>query len=834
VSRYRRGRARRVRHRGANRAAAGALAVSTGLATIAAGGLAARAAASPHGVAALVSAMTLDERLSFVQGRWDDPRLQTVGESGYVPGVPRLGIPPLRLTDGPAGVRAARPATAMPVPVALASSFDDGLAREYGRVLGRDARAVGMDVLLAPMVNTIRVPYAGRNFETYGEDPLVSERMVTQAVEGVQSTGTIATTKHFAANNQETERGTIDARVGEQALREIELPGFEAAAKAGTGAVMCSYNQLNGTHACGNDTLLDSILRRQWGFGGWVMSDWGATHAPTDIVHGLDQDMPGAPRGDDFFGAPLKAAVQNGSIPITALDGSVRRILGVMERFGLLRCASSKGAVAGCTQPARPALDTASDDKVAQKVAEDGAVLLRNTGGVLPLTGAAARSIALVGTPATQPVIGGGGSSELAPTSVTVPRDEIVKRAGTGADVSYHPGLDTTGTVIPGSALSGGPIDFTGANALPVSSYDQTRTLTAPEDGDYLLTLRSTLSTTSLLIDGKQVAAGGSLRFDTLKNATARVHLTKGTHSITVQATGYTPGRLELQLNWTTPEQARADLDAAVTAAKKAKTAVVFAYDEGTEGVDRSTLALPYGQDALISAVAKANPDTVVVLDTGSAVAMPWLKQVSGVLDMYYPGQMGGAATARLLFGDAAPGGRLTQTFPLDDAHTMVSGDPNRFPGVNGRETYSEGIYVGYRWYDQQKQKTLFPFGYGLAYTGFAYGGLKVRSDRHGLSATFTVTNTGKRTGDEIPQVYLGPSPNVRGARQSVRSLVGYDKVRLRPGQSRRITISVAPRQLQYWDATRHAWTTGTGIRDIWIGPSSQNLPLHGKTAALH
>ncbi|WP_344277840.1 glycoside hydrolase family 3 C-terminal domain-containing protein [Actinomadura napierensis] len=808
--------------------------MSTGLAAFAAGGLTAQAAASPGGVAALVSAMTLDEKLSFVQGRWDDPQQQTVGESGYVPGVPRLGIPPLRLTDGPAGVRAARPATAMPVPVALASSFDDGLAREYGRVLGRDARALGMDVVLAPMVNTIRVPYAGRNFEAYSEDPLVNSRTVAQAVKGIQSAGAIATTKHFAANNQETERGTINAEVGEQALQEIELPGFEAAAKAGTGAVMCSYNQLNGQHSCGNSTLLNSILRQQWGFGGWVMSDWGATHSPTDIVHGLDQDMPGAPRGDDFFGAPLKTAIQNGSIPVTALDGSVRRILGVMERFGLLRCASTKGPRAGCTPPARPALDTAADDRVAQKVAEDGAVLLRNTGGALPLTGAAARSIALVGTPATQPVIGGGGSSELAPTSLTVPRDEIVKRAGTGADVSYHPGLNTTGTVIPGSALSGGPIDFTGANALPVSSYDQTRTLTAPEDGDYLLTLRSTLSTTSLKVDGKEVTAGGSLRFDALKNATARVHLTKGTHSITVQATGYIPGRLELQLNWTTPTQARADLDTAVTAAKKAKTAVVFAYDEGTEGADRSTLALPYGQDAMISAVAKANPNTVVVLNTGSAVTMPWLKQVSGVLDMYYPGQMGGAATARLLFGDAAPGGRLTQTFPLDDAHTMVRGDPHRFPGVNGQETYSEGVYVGYRWYDQQKQKTLFPFGHGLSYTNFAYSGLKVRSDRHGLSAAFTITNTGKRAGDEVPQVYLGASPNVHGAQQAVRSLAGYGKVHLRPGQSRRVTIAVAPRRLQYWDATRHAWTTGTGTRDIWVGPSSQNLPLHGKTTVLH
>ncbi|MEU6745427.1 glycoside hydrolase family 3 C-terminal domain-containing protein [Spirillospora sp. NPDC046719] len=791
-------------------------------------------AAAPHGTAALVAAMTLEEKLSFVQGRWDDPQLQSIGESGYVPGVPRLGIPPLRLTDGPAGVRATQPATALPVPVALASSFDERLARQYGQVLGRDGRARGMDVVLAPMVNTIRVPYAGRNFETYSEDPLVGSRTVAQTVQGVQSAGAIATTKHLAANNQETNRQTINAQVTEQALHQIELPGFEAAVKAGTGAVMCSYNQLNGEHTCSSDALLNSTLRRQWGFGGWVMSDWGAAHAPTDILAGLDQDMPGAPRGDDHFGAPLKTAIGNGSIPQAALDRSVQRILGVMARFGLLRCASPRGAVAGCAQPARPALDTAADDKVAQRVAEDGAVLLRNTGNALPLSGAAARSVALIGTPAAQPVIGGGGSSELAPTSVTVPREEITRRAGSGADVAYRPGVDTTGTVIPGTALSGGPIDFTGAGALKADGYDQTRTLTAPEDGDYLLTLRSTLSTTSLKVDGAQVAAGGSLRQDQLKNATARVHLTKGAHTITVAATSYIPGRLQLQLNWTTPSQARADLDAAVTAAKKAKIAVVFAYDEGTEGSDRTTLALPYGQDALISAVAKANPNTVVVLNTGGAVTMPWLGQVRSVLDMYYPGQRGGTATARLLFGDAAPGGRLTQTFPLDDAHTMVSGDPSRFPGVNGTETYSEGIDVGYRWYDQHRQKTLFPFGHGLSYTTFTYSRLKVHGNGHGLTATFTLTNTGHRAGDEVPQLYLGPSPDAHRAQQAVRSLGGYTKVHLSPGQSRRITITTDQRQLQYWDTTRHTWTTGTGTRDIWIGPSSQNLPLHTTTTVPH
>ncbi|MDX3116230.1 beta-glucosidase H [Streptomyces scabiei] len=778
----------------------------------------------------LVAGMTLEERLSFVQGRWDDPRQQVIGESGYIPGVARLGIPPLRMSDGPAGTRAAPDSTAMPVPVALASSFDDDLARQYGRVLGRDGRARGLDVVLAPMVNTIRVPYAGRDFESYSEDPLVNSRMVGQEVRGIQDEGLIATTKHFAANNQETDRQTINANVGEQALHEVELSGFEAAVQAGTGSVMCSYNKVNGTHSCGNDTLLTSVLREQWGFRGWVMSDWSATHAPTDILRGLDQDMPGPPLGPDYFGAPLKAAIQNGSIPVTALDRSVTRILGVMERFGLLRCASAEGPVPGCSLPARPRFDAAASNAVAQRVAEDGAVLLRNKGDALPLTGDAARDIALVGTPAVVPVIGGRGSSSVNPTSVAVPRDEIVERAGRGAQVSYHPGVDTVGTVIPGSALSGGAVDHTGDGALPTRSYDQTRTLKAPEDGDYLLSIRSTVSNRTLTVDGRQVASGNSYRNDTLTGTSARVHLTAGTHEIGVKVQGYQEGsKLSVQLTWTPPQAARADLASAVSAAKKARTAVVFVYDEQTEGADRTTLALPHGQDALVSAVAKANRNTIVVLNTGGAVTMPWLSSVKSVLDMHYPGQRGGAATARLLFGDATPGGRLTQTFPLDDAHTIVSGLPRRYPGVDGQEEYSEGVLVGHRWYDRQKVKTLFPFGYGLSYTTFAYSDLKVVPRPGGLEVGFRVRNTGDRAGQEVPQVYLGPSPGVRNAEQPVRKLAGYQKVRLRPGESRRVTITVSERQLQYWDSSVHRWVTGAGVRDVRVGSSSQDLPLHRK-----
>jgi beta-glucosidase len=771
----------------------------------------------------LLAAMTLDEKIGFVHGSSDPASL---GQAGYIPGVARLGVPPLRLTDGPAGVRVTQPSTAMPAPVALASSFDPGLARQYGEIIGRNGRALGQDVLLSPMVNTIRVPYAGRNFETFSEDPLLSAKTVAGEVRGIQSQGLIATTKHYAENNQEQDRQTVDVRVGDQALHEIELAGFEAAVKAGTGSIMCSYNQINGETGCGNTELLTTILKEQWGFRGWVMSDWGATHSTDAISAGLDQEMPGG----TYLGTPLKSAIENGSLPVGHLNASVRRILDQMAVFGLLKCASPAGAVAGCQLPARPSFGTGVSNAVAQKVAEQGAVLLRNTDRALPLTGRTARDIALIGTPAQTPVIGGGGSSQVTPTSVTTPRAEITARAGTRATVTYSPGIDTTGVVIPAEALSGGPIDLTGAQALPNGqNFDQTRTLTVPSTGDYLLNLSVAQGIGALTVDGTQVASGFALSSQ-LTSFRATVHLTAGPHRVRVSALGipgFLTGPLQVRLSWVTPQAAQATLAEAVAQARTASTAVVFGYDEGTEGADRTSLALPFGQDALISAVAASNPNTVVVLNTGSAITMPWLGSVKSVLDLYYPGQMGGRATARLLFGDVNPSGKLSQTFPLDESHTPVAGDPARYPGVDGEEQYSEGIFVGYRWYDAEHQKALFPFGYGLSYSSFGYRNLHARPARGGgLSVTFTVHNTGRRAGSEVAQVYLGPSSRVTGAQQAVRALVGYDKVYLRPGQSRTITVKVARRQLQHWDSTASGWRLGTGVRTVWAGSSSRTLPL--------
>ncbi|MGW0943540.1 glycoside hydrolase family 3 C-terminal domain-containing protein [Streptomyces sp. NPDC002623] len=757
-----------------------------------------------HRVAALIARMTLDEKLSFVHGDTDP---EALGQAGYIPGVPRLGIPELRLTDGPAGVRVNAHATAMPAPVALASSFDDRLARTFGQVIGRDGRALGQDVLLSPMTNIIRVPYAGRNFETFSEDPLLSSRMVAGEIEGVQSQGLIATVKHYAENNQEDNRMGVNVNVDEQTLRQIELPAFEAAVKAGAGAVMCSYNSVNGSHGCGSDELLNSILKEQWGFRGWVMSDWGATHATTDIVDGLDQEMPSAA----YLGAELRTAIQNGTVPMSELNDSVARILGRMEKFGLLDGRSDQ----------RPARDPEGGARVAQQVAESGAVLLKNAGGSLPLTGEDT-SIGLIGPTARTPKVTGGGSSNVVPDFAASPLDTITERAGAGATVRYAAGGDITGLPIPATALTPAlPVGPDGTvTVTPEESFFHTGTLTVPTEGDYSFVFDLPAAYGAVLIDGSSVLTGF------LGTSTARVHLTAGAHSFAAGALAIQGAPTKVRLNWVTPQAAQAAREEAVALARQVRTPIVFAYDDGAEGVDRKDLALPADQDGLISAVAEANPNTIVVLNTGSSITMPWLSEVKAVLDMYYPGQNGAEATARLLYGDVNPSGRLSQTFPADESVTPVAGDPLRYPGVDDQEYYSEGVHVGYRWYDKERADPLFPFGYGLSYTSFSYRGLRVRQQHGELTVSFTLKNTGARDGEEVAQVYVGASPRTT-AQQAVRSLAGYQKVHLRAGQSKTVRIRVDAQQLKYWDTSAHAWALGTGNRGVWVGGSSRTLPLH-------
>ncbi|MER7179382.1 glycoside hydrolase family 3 N-terminal domain-containing protein [Streptomyces hyaluromycini] len=811
-----------VSRRSALRLTAGAVAVAAaatgGLVPLTSAAAADRpeAGAGPR-VEGLLARLTLDEKISLLHGA-DDPG--SLGQAGYVPGVPRLDIPPLRLADGPAGVRITEHATALPAPVLLASAFDPELARRYGQVIGREGRALGQDVLLSPMVNLIRTPYAGRNFETFSEDPLLASDLVAAEIRGIQGEGLIATVKHFALNNQEQDRNSIDVHAGEQTMHELELRGFEAAVGAGTGAVMGSYNKVNGTFACENPTLLTDILRDQWGFGGWVMTDWFAAHSTAAaLTAGLDMEMPDG----TYFGTALKSAVQNGSVPEKYIDRAVRRILAVMDRFGLLDGSA----------PPRPGRDARAGAAVALEVAKAGATLLRNEHRTLPLDGG---SVAVIGPTGSLPFVSGGGSAHVVPDHADSPLDAI--RARTRSTVGYTLGADLFGKALPAGALSPG-LTSEGQQVGAGKAWAYDGTLSVAEDDEWTFVLHFSSAATArpkVLLDGEELfplAAGYGEYFsgglvavapDGLGVRRKTLRLARGAHTLKITADGGDSGLL-FRLRRSTGATRAQDVADAVAAARAARHAVLFAYEDATEGLDRTTVALPGHQEELIRAVTAANPRTTVVLNTSSCTSMPWLAETGAVLQMYYPGQEGAAATAAVLFGDSDPGGRLTQSFPADDEHHPVAGDPRRYPGVDGVEEYSEGIHAGYRWYDAQGVRPLFPFGHGLSYTSFAYSDPRARWTRDGLEVTFTVHNTGRRAGTDVPQVYVGPSPDLR-LDQAVRVLGGYRRLALRAGERRRVTVRVAARTLSSWDARHHRWTLGTGRRTVWIGASSGDLRL--------
>jgi len=813
-----------------------ALGVSAALVFSAASGRAAQTAPDVDG---LIAQMTLPEKIAMLYGATDP---EHYGQAGYLPGVPRLGIPALRLTDGPAGVRTAQPATALPAPVALAATFSPDLAQSYGQVIGRDGRARHQNVILAPMVNIVRVPQGGRNFETLGEDPFLASRMVAAEVIGIQREGVIATVKHFALNNQENQRQSVSADVDEQTMHEIELPGFEGAVRAGVGAVMAAYNKVNGTYAAENPVLLGDVLRKTWGFNGFVMSDWGAAHSgDPSLTAGLDLEMPS---GRNY--ASLGDAVASGQVSESAVNQAVRRILSSMQAAGLLAPVAD----------ARPAGEIPDASPVARDIAIAGAVLLKNDRQILPLS--KTEDVAIIGPTARVLLVGGGGSARVPPMHAGSPFDALRQRAPT-ARLTYAIGDDVEGTTVPASALTlhrtrstGGDavvdpiVAFEGAAALAAgTSWTWTGTITAPATGDYMLKLQITGGRGSIAFEPPAAAGapGGATgrggrgggrgagatallsTHDGFTNTNAPVHLEAGVaHPLTVTASANDTAPLQIRLAWLTPTSAADALAEAVRAGKAAHTVVVFAYDESQEGRDRASLSLPDNQDALIAAVAAVNPRTIVVLNNGAPILMPWADDVAAILQMWYPGQEGAEATAALLVGDASPGGRLPVTFPkrLEDAPTNP---PDRYPGVNGHSAYSEGIYVGYRWYDQQQIAPLFAFGYGLSYTRFEYSALTVAPRGDGFDVTFDVRNTGTREGTDVPQVYVG-RPAATPAPMAERQLVGFSRLTLSPGKAGRVTIHVGARELSYWSIVDHDWRVAVGQRTLLVGASSRDIRL--------
>ena len=661
----------------------------------------------PQRVSQLLARMTLDQKIALMTG---------TGGARYAGSTPAIGslcIPAMNLADGPAGVGSdsgITGATQLPAPVDIAATWDTGAEQTYGQVIGAEQAAKGATVDLGPTINIVRDPRWGRAFETVGEDPYLNGQMGAADIRGVQSTGVMAQVKHFAVYNQETNRNTSadDAIVSDQALQEIYLPAFQTAVQQGAASsVMCSYSTINNTPACQNTQLLDSTLRTQFGFTGFVTSDWDGglvddnnnpyqPYIENAANAGLDQDMP-----PGKYGNALESAVTAGRVSQATIDTAVSRILTQMFAFGQFDQAPTGS-------PAQPATNTADQNTAAQLTAE-GTVLLKNSDNALPLA-ASTSSIAVIGAASTNAMTAGGGSANVASSGTVTPLDAITKRAGSGTTVKYDDGTSTTS-----------------AAALAASS----------------------------------------------------------------------------------------------------SVAVVFVNKGEGEGSDLSDIDLG-SQNALISAVAAANPNTIVVLNTGSAVTMPWLASVKGVLEAWYPGQQAGTAIASVLFGDTDPSGHLPVTFPQSLSDVPAS-TPAQWPGENGTVQYSEGVDVGYRWYEAKNITPLFPFGYGLSYTSFSFSNLHVGTLPQGGAATVTatVTNTGARAGSDVAQLYVTQPASVG---EPFRQLQGFDRVDLEAGQSKTVTFQLTQRNLQHADATSGALTTSTGDYGISVGDaaSDANLPLAG------
>ncbi|MEV4709046.1 glycoside hydrolase family 3 C-terminal domain-containing protein [Actinoplanes sp. NPDC049316] len=781
---------------------------------------------------ALLRRMTLAEKLTMMHGGAE------CGYIGCVDGNPRLGIPALHLQDGPAGVgNDTTGVTQLPAPVAAAAAWDPALLHEYGRVIGAEQWGKGTNVALAPTVNIVRDPRWGRAFESLGEDPYLAGRAAAAELGGIRAEGPMAQVKHFAVYNQETARNTMgsDARIDERTLREIYLPAFEASIAAGVDSVMCGYNPVNGAYACENGDLLHRILRDELGFTGFVTSDWGGTHSTLPAVaNGLDMEMPDS----RYFGAPLTVAAEAG---LADVDEHVRRILTAMIRKGLFDRKQTGDLTAVVTNEAHAA--------VARRVAEQGSVLLKNDGALLP-AGPGVRSIAVLGSGGGASVLSqGGGSARVNPPYVVSPYQGIKERAGAGAEVTYQPGTVRADGALPpveaevlgaglraeffrGTTLSGPPVATRTDAALDAEwragnagigikenwSARWTGTLTPPATGTYTFSLTSS--------DGGRLRIGGRTVVDNgwaeagRRTRTGTVTLTAGRPvPVEIEYAQFT-GNAVLALGWTRPGQRLHD--DAVAAAARTDLAVVVVGKFGTEGADLRDISLSADQDRLVRDVAAVNRNTVVVVNTGSAVAMPWAGSVRAVIQAWYPGQEYGHALAALLFGDVDFSGKLPVTFPRTLADVPAAA-PRRWPGGE----YSEGLRVGYRWYDAQGVTPLFPFGHGLSYTTFAYADLSVGAPRPdgSVPVSYTITNTGGRAGAETAQVYVG-QPAATG--EPPNNLRGFDRVTLAPGQSRRITTTLDARSFQHWDG---GWVTAGGAYRISVGSSSRDLRLTGQVS---
>jgi beta-glucosidase len=795
-----------------------------------------------------VQSMTLTEKLSLLQG---DTLLDANGTGvnacvGHLPAIKRLGLPALCFGDGPAGVgNGMTQVTEFPAPIAGASTWDVALMREYGIALGEEHAGKGRNVVLAPTLNILRTPRWGRAAESLGEDPHLTARLGVALVNGIQSVHVIATPKHFVANNQETLRlgdapsyAAINVRVAQRALREIYYPAFRAAVVEGrAGSVMCSYNQVNGVYACEHPAL-DQVLRGEWKFDGFVVSDWYFANRSTvpAALAGLDVSMPGGASDfgfAEFYGAPLLAAVEGGSIPLSRIDAMAENVVRPMMRLGLADASPRGSATADVRTPGHRAL--------AFKIAAEGSVLLKNQGMVLPL-GNAVHRLAVIGDDAAEHVQTTeryGGFVNDPQINIRSPLAAIVGRAGASLRVAYAAGTLGTGELplVPATALKLKATWYPAGNwsgraaretleptlelrtvpdGLPkVWSARWQGMLTPPKSGRYRFSL-SGGGDAALYLKGHEVAR------------TAKQGFASVTHGV-IALDGGTPVEVRVdysmaptiskpafRVGWQVPDNL---LDRAVAAARRADTAIVFANDQVSEGGDRTDLRLPGDQNALIAAVAAANPHTVVVLHTVGPVTMPWLPQVAAVIEAWYPGEEAGNAIASLLFGDSNPSGKLPMTFPADETQGPDT-LPDRFPGIHGHVSYDEGLLVGYRYYDAKQQAPLFPFGFGLSYTTFQIGGLHVaKNGEHTVEVQGTVSNVGPRNGAAVLQLYVGFPP---AAAEPPWQLKSFDRIELVAGERRHFRFTLDRSALAVWDGAAQHWVNLPGEYQIRVGTSSR------------
>jgi beta-glucosidase len=778
----------------------------------------------------LVAAMTNAEKLVMMHGA-------SGGYTGYVPANSTYGIPALCLSDGPSGARvgSAGSVTCFPAPINIACSWDASLAQVYGEAMTAEQKGKGTNIHLAPMMNITRVPQAGRNWEGYGEDPYLSAKLVGPQVIGMQSTGILACAKHYICNEQETNRGSCSSEVDDRTLHEIYLPAFKACVQAGVGSVMGAYNKVNGTYSCENAYTINSILYNELGYTGFVMSDWGATHSTVASANnGLAQEMPGS----DFFGNSLLSAVP-GSVSQARFDLMAKRIFVPMFQAGLFDRAPTGSTGANVT--------SAAHTQTAQDVAAQGIVLLKNTNNVLPFS--SVTKIAVIGTAASTNAIvcgGGSGSVPYSDTQLITALEGITSRAGGSITVGYAAG-DSNGNPVPSqylktpggatglqgqyynnTTMTGTPVltrtdanvDFNWNGASPGTGVNSTNwsakwtgSLIPPTTGNYTLSLGSD--------DGSRLYVGGVLKIDNWGDhgdqiVSTTMSLTAG-QSYSIEIDFYQAGGgSNCNFRWLTPtDQA---FSAATTLASQSDVAVVVIGCNATEGSDRTDLAFPNNQDALITAVAGVNSKTIVVMYAPCQMLMPWANNsnVASILYGGIPGQEQGNALAKVLFGDINPSGKLPFTIASSTGDYVPSA-----PGTGSTVPYSENLLVGYRGFDSRGVTPLYPFGHGLSYTTFSYTNLNATSS----SVSLTLTNTGSRAGAEVAQLYLGfPS----SAGEPPKQLKGFKKVMLGAGTNQPVTFALSTDDLSTWDAINKKWVVANGTFNVYVGSSSRDIRLTG------